>query len=197
MLILDISCFTAACTSRNGVHFIVLKVKYFRFIQSFTVPWWHFHSLQTQPTHIKNSQHTLLATPSHRLTLMEGALGGAWGPSPSWIWEQQKTTWCVFNKCTMGQPIFFLENWDKLHGQHLAKLWPDTNFQPPQTSFDHTSKAPKVSRAVRISPTWGPLELRRHGQTMSEEAENWCPAMIWPNVGRGVCPSFPKKFGLA
>ena len=28
---------------------------------------------------------------------------------------------------------------------------------------------------------------------MSEVAENWCPVTIWPNVGRGVCPSFPKK----
>ena len=30
---------------------------------------------------------------------------------------------------------------------------------------------------------------------MSEEAENWCPATILPNVDRGVCPSFPKKMG--
>ena len=28
---------------------------------------------------------------------------------------------------------------------------------------------------------------------MSEEAENWCPTTIWPNVGCGVCPNFPKK----
>ena len=100
--------------------------------------------------------------------------------------------------CTVGQPNFFLENWDKLHARRLAKSWQDTNFQPARTSFDHASEAPKVLKAVRISPTWGPLELRRHGQTMSKEAENWCPATIWPNVGRGVCPSFPKKkFGLA
>ena len=32
---------------------------------------------------------------------------------------------------------------------------------------------------------------------MSEEAENWCPGRIWPNVGRGVCPRFPKEIGLA
>ena len=28
---------------------------------------------------------------------------------------------------------------------------------------------------------------------MSEEAENCCPVTIWPNVDRGVCPSFPKE----
>ena len=67
----------------------------------------------------------------------------------------------------------FLENWDKLQGRRLAKSWLDTNFQPAGTSFDHVSEAPKVLKAVRISPTWGPSKLRRRGQTMSEEAENW------------------------
>ena len=93
----------------------------------------------------------------------------------------------------VGQPNFFLENWDKLHGRRLAKSWLDTNFQPARTSFDHASEAPKVLKAARISPTWGPSELRRRGQTMSEEAENWWTATIWPNIDREVCPSFPKK----
>ena len=86
-----------------------------------------------------------------------------------------------------------MENWDKLHGRRLAKLWLDTNLQPFRISFDHASKASKVRVLVRISPTWGPSKLRRRGQTMSEEAENCCPVTIWPNVDRGVCPSFPKK----
>ena len=51
-----------------------------------------------------------------------------------------------YTNCTLGQPKFFLENWDKLHGRRLAKSWLDTDFQPPRTSFDHASEAPKVPR---------------------------------------------------
>ena len=64
---------------------------------------------------------------------------------------------------TIGQPKFFLENWDKLHGRRLAKSWLDTNFQPIRKSFDHVTEAPKVWRAVRISHTRGPLEPPRRG----------------------------------
>ena len=79
-----------------------------------------------------------------------------------------------FVLCFYTRPAqIFLENWDKLHGRRLAKSWLDTNFQPPRTLFDHASEVLKVPKAVRFSPTWGPSELRRHGQTMSEEAENW------------------------
>ena len=95
--------------------------------------------------------------------------------SPAWVFRTDVTCLKHYSYQEMcSRPAqFFLENWDKLHGRRLAKLWLDTNFQPPQTLFDHASEALKVPKAVRIFPTWGPLELRRRGQTMSEEAENW------------------------
>ena len=86
--------------------------------------------------------------------------------------------------------------WDcrlKLHGEVWAKFCLDTNFQPIQKSFDHVYEAPKVRRAVRISPTRGPSEPLWRGQTTFELAENWCPGGIWPKLHRGVWGRNPKK----
>ena len=47
--------------------------------------------------------------------------------------------------CTIGQANFFLENWDKLHGEVLAKSCLETNFQPIRMSFDHPSEASKLA----------------------------------------------------
>ena len=92
---------------------------------------------------------------------------------------------------------FILENWDKLHSWLWAKSWLDTNFQPIRKSFDHVYEAPKVPGLVGISPIWGPSEPHTRGQTTSKLAENWCPVRIWSKVNGGVCPSFPKKIGVA
>ena len=86
----------------------------------------------------------------------------------------------------LGQPNFFCDFRLKLHGEVWAKSCLDTNFQPIRKSFDHVTEAPKVRWAVRISPTWGPLEPPWRGQTTSELAENWCPGRIWPKLHHGV-----------
>ena len=53
--------------------------------------------------------------------------------------------------CTLGQPNFFLENWDKFHGEVWAKYCLDTSFQPIRKSFDHDTEAQKVPTSIELS----------------------------------------------
>ena len=94
--------------------------------------------------------------------------------------------------CVVGQPNF-LENWDKLHSEVLAKMWVDAKFYRIPATFDHASEALKVPKAVRISPILVRLELQRRGQTLPVCDKIWCPLTFWPKLHCGVCPISPKK----
>ena len=87
---------------------------------------------------------------------------------------------------------FFLENWDKLHSEVLAKMWVDAKFYRIPATFDHASEALKVPKAVRISPILVRLELQRRGETLPVCDKIWCPLTFWPKLHCGVCPISPK-----
>ena len=93
----------------------------------------------------------------------------------------------------LGQPNSFLENWDKLHSEVLAKMWVDTKFYRIPATFDHASEALKVPKAVRISPILVRLELQRRGQTLPVCDKIWCPLTFWPKLYCRVCPISPKQ----
>ena len=60
------------------------------------------------------------------------------------LWQVRKQMiW--LGQYPLGLAKFFLENWDKLHGEVWAKSCLETNFQPIRMSFDHPSEASKLA----------------------------------------------------